>query len=194
MQRFGFDLLELGVSATLPRPKVLAKYRQERPDLILSLRLHPEVAQVGPAHPDVARTQEAVRASGAQFVVIPTGPRFSPSIKRKKPLRALADALRIGETQVCWEPRGVWSSEEAVRWSHATDTLLVRDLTQEEAPPGPVVYTRLLPLGVAAKVTQHALETLADRLQDAEQAYVVIQGDGAKRARRELRSWFEEES
>lgn len=193
VQRFGFDLLELGVGPTLPRPKVLTKYREERADLVYSLRLGPEVALAGPHHPDVTRAAEAVEALGARFVVISTSPRFAPSPSRKGPLLALREVLAATGATVCWEPRGVWNPGETVRWATEAGLLLVRDLSQESAPPGELVYTRLLPLGLGARVTSHALEVLVERLESVNEAYVVIQGEGAKAARTQLLSWFGEE-
>lgn len=191
---FRFDLLELGVGPTLPRPKVMERYREQRPELAVSLRLHPDVAQIGVSHPDVARAREAAAAVGARFIVIPTGPRFAPSPSRKQPLAELTEALRSDTTQICWEPRSVFSPREGERWALEAGVILVRDLTQAERPSGPVVYTRLLPLGFGARVTETGLQTLAARLEGAEEAYVVIQGEGALGARQKLKNWLADDA
>lgn len=188
IRRFGFDLLELPVSPTLPRPRTLRDYRAERPDLAISLRVAPDVALAGLTHPDVERTRSAALAAGARVIVVPTPPRFSPAPSHRARLAEFARAFGETGALVAWEPRGVWAKAEAHALAAEHGLLLVGDLTREEAAPGPVVYTRLLPLGFGARVSQSAVDRIAERVEGAETAYVVIQGDGAKIARQRLRA------
>jgi hypothetical protein len=85
----------------------------------------------------------------------------------------------------------VWSLPETESWAEDLNLVLVRDLTQQPAPPGPNIYTRLLPFGTGARISQHAMETLASRLEGHDVAYVVVVGQGAKSTRNTLRDWFE---
>ncbi len=188
IRRFGFDLLELPVSPTLPRPRTLRDYREERPELAVSLRLGPDVALAGTSHPDVERTRNAAVACGARVIVVSTPPRFSPAPSHRARLAEFARVFGETGALVAWEPRGVWARGEAQALAVDHGLLLVGDLTREEAAPGPVIYTRLLPLGFGARVSQSAVERIAERVQGAETAYVVIQGDGAKMARQRLRA------
>jgi uncharacterized protein YecE (DUF72 family) len=191
IKRYGFDLLEMPVSPSLPRLKTLRELRTQKPDLRFSLRLHPDSVQLGAGHPDVARAKEATLALGADVIVAPTGPRMTPTNRNREALARTFDALRGGDHHIAWEPRGVWAAEEAERIAEEYGALIVRDLTREVAPSNQTIYTRLLPFGTAARVSQNAVEVLAQNLENAEMAYVVVQSEGAKMLRSQLREWLE---
>ena len=179
IRRFGFDVLELAVSPTLAKPKTLAEYRAARPDVAFAFRLDPSVVGT-PTHPDRARVVLAAKATEASVIVIPTSPGFSPTERNRALLSGLIDELRGSVKHIAWEPRGIFHRAEAERWATELGVVLVRDLAQEGRAAGPVVYTRLLPLGFGARVTQSALEHVAERLEGADEAYVIIQGEGAR--------------
>lgn len=191
IKKFDLDLLEMPVTDSMPKSKTLREMRTTRPDLKFSLRLHPDVAQLGAKHADVARARDAAEALGASVVVVPTGPRFTPTKRYEQQLGEIAESLRLEGVHLAWEPRGVWTPEESEQLAEVHRMLLVRDLTRLAAPEGAVVYTRLLPLGMGARLSQTSLEQLATHLEGAEQAFVVVQPEGAKRARAALREWFE---
>lgn len=191
IKRYPFDLLEMPISSSLPRNKTLRGLHEQRPELRFSLRLHPDVILHGPSHEDITRTKEAALALGASVVVVPTGPRFTPTARNQRKLKEVFDALRADGQRLAWEPRGVWAPAETQAIGDEFDALLVRDLTRELPPEGPVIYTRLLPFGVAARVSQNATEILASHLENAEEAYVIVQSEGAKMLRDHLRQWFE---
>jgi hypothetical protein len=191
VSRFAFDLLELPVSPTLPRPKTLAEYRRERPDLEITLRLHPDVlTRSGPEHPDVARALAAAQAASSRFIIAPSGPTFSPTAGNRARLAALAGTIRAGGAELGWEPRGLFAAEEAQAWAEEAGAFVVTDLTRESGMGGPLIYTRLLPLGLGARVGLSSLETLVERLEGCEEAFVVVGGEGAKGARQRLRERF----
>lgn len=190
IKKFAFDLLEMPVTGSLPKTRVLKEMREARPNLRFSLRLHPDVAQEGASHPDVERCSLAAEALGADVVVIPTGPRFTPTERHRSALLEVAEKLRADGRHLAWEPRGVWTPLESERISSERGLLLVRDLTRQIAPPGPVVYTRLLPFGFGARVSQNSLEQLAGQLEQVETAFVIVQSEGAKRTRASLREWL----
>jgi|GEM_PF-1057282 len=191
IKRFGFDILELSVSPSLPKRKTMVDMRATRPDIRFSLRLSPDVVAKGPEHPDIERAVVAAEALQADVIVIPSGPRFTPTAHHRALLKSTCDALRGETRKVAWEPRGVWAPEEAEEWAQEVEALLVRDLTREQSPGTETVYTRLLPFGFGARVSQNSIETLAGQLESAETAYVVVQGEGAKMTRTQLREWFE---
>lgn len=187
IKRYPFDILELPVSPSLPAPKTLKEMRQSRADLSFSLRLNPEVAQVGVAHSDVERARIARDILGALVVVIPTGPRFTPTEANRATLSALVERLTSETCHVAWEPRGVFAPREAERWSTDARALLVRDLTREAAYHEGVIYTRLPGLGLGARVSEDSAELLAGQLEGAERAMVIVGGEGAKLTRERLR-------
>jgi hypothetical protein len=191
IKRYGLDLLEMSVSDSMPKPKTLREMRGLKPNLKFALRLHPDVAQIGAAHPDMARATAAAEALEAEVIVVTSGPRFTPTERNQKTLSEMSTALRSEGRHVAWEPRGVWAAKEAEQIAQAHQMLLVRDLSREAAPAGATVYTRLLPFGLGARVSQNSLERLAGQLESSEVAYVVVQAQGAKMTRATLREWFE---
>ncbi len=193
IKRFGFDLLEMPVSSSLPKVKTLRELRAQRPNLKFSLRVHPDSLQVGADHPDIAKTAAAADALNAAVIVLATGPRFSPIRRNIETLRKIVAELSAEGREIAWEPRGVWAPEESEKLAAELGVLLVRDLTREAAPAlATTIYTRLLPFGTGARVSQNSIETLAQHLEVADVAYVVVQGDGAKMTRSQLKNWFDE--
>lgn len=190
IKKFAFDLLEIPVGDSMPKDRTLREMRTARTDLVFTLRLHPDVAQMGAEHPHLARAQTAAEALGAPVIVVPTGPRFTPTARNVDALGKIASTLRADNRRIAWEPRGVWAPDEADEIAVSRDVLLVRDLTREAAPRGSTLYTRLLPFGMGARVSQSGLEHLASQIQGAETAYVVVQSEGVKRARIALREWL----
>jgi len=186
IDKYGFDLLEVLVSKSMPRPVVLARYRESRPDLHLSLRLVVDGGGPISAHPDFERTIEAGLASGAAAIVVSTGPRFAPTDARRLDLVDSVARLAGAARFVAWEPRGVWQKTEAERVAAEAGAVLARDLTQSEPPPGPIAYTRVRQLGVQSRIGQGAVERLAEALSGRSEAYVVVEGDGARALRGRL--------
>jgi hypothetical protein len=90
--------------------------------------------------------------------------------------------------RIAWEPRGVWSPEDAEAFARELDIVAVRDLAQSDAPDGPVVYTRLLSIGQQSILGQAAIERVAERLADADEAFVIVEGRGAPGVARRLRA------
>lgn len=192
IERYSFDLLELQVSPSLPKTKTLRALRAAKPQLVFSLRLQPEIIEGAPtAQGLLEKAMAAAETLDAKFLVVASGPRFRPTTLNRRRLTDVCETLRKGGVQVAWEPRGMWSAHELQQWSDEAGALLVRDLTRESAPSGPIVYTRLLPFGVGTRVTQNAVEKLAEQIAGKTAAYVVIQGEGAHGARARLRQWLE---
>lgn len=186
IRRYPFDLLELLVDSSLAQDKKLAEFRAAKPNCAFSLRLPPAALQPG----QEALGERAVRAArslGARFIVVTTGPNTTPTARNRELMSRLFDSLRSDAWRLAWEPRGVWSEAEAERWAAEFGVSLVRDLSRDDAPAGDVVYTRLRALGFGARVGQTAIERVAERVEGASEAYVVIEGEGAQRAATLLR-------
>jgi hypothetical protein len=188
IRRYPFDMLELPVEQSLPQPKKLATWPDARPDRVFSLRL--PLSSVLPSAEQqqlVALAREAREALGARWCVLSTGPATTPTPRNRAQLERLGQELRHEAWRLAWEPRGVWGPEEAERWAEELGFVLVRDLSREAPPPGAVIYTRLRGLGFGARVGARAVERLAMNLDEAEEAYVILEGDGAQRAATLLR-------
>lgn len=188
IRRYPFDLLELAVEPNLPQPKKLATYPEARPGRVFSLRVAPtSVLPSAEQGALVERARAAGAALGASWCVLTTGPTTTPTARNRTHLGRLFDELGRDAWRLAWEPRGVWAPDEAERWAEELGVVLVRDASREAPPTGDVVYTRLRGLGFGARVGTRALERLAEHLEGATEAFVVIEGQGAQRADKFLR-------
>jgi hypothetical protein len=113
-----------------------------------------------------------------------------PSARTRTKLGRLVEALRGAATDIAWEPRGAWTDDELVEVSAELGVTLVRDLAEHDAPPGPLVYTRLLALGRNSRIGSGVIERVTDRLEGVDEAFIVIEGEGgagiAKRLKQSL--------
>lgn len=191
IERYRFDLLEFAVTPTLPKSKVLRGFREAKPRVVFSLRTAPSVLEGGAdAEDNVERTIRSADALAARFVVLPSGPRFTPTTRNKTRLVESAQRLAAEGRVVAWEPRGVWEEAELAAWAEEAGVTIVRDLTRDDHVGGDVAYTRLLPFGTGARLTQNGLEKLVERLEPLQEAFVIVASEGAVQARTRLREWL----
>jgi hypothetical protein len=95
--------------------------------------------------------------------------------------------MRGAAPSIAWEPRGVWTDEDAEATASDLGVVLVRDLAEYEPPPGPIVYTRLLALGRNSRIGAGTIERVAERIEGAEEAFVIAEGLGAVGLAKQLR-------
>jgi len=187
-----FDLLEvLGEPGRHPRRPGLLEWRRVVPERFVFSIVVPSALASLEHRPDRAESLSHARmvadALAASWWLVRTPPSVTPSARATRELTALISELR-DERRIAWEPRGVWSDEDARRTAGQLGMHLVRDLSREErSDDGPVVYTRLRALGEGARVGAAAAERLAQRLEGCSDAYVVVEGAGAGRVRQVLR-------
>jgi uncharacterized protein YecE (DUF72 family) len=187
-----FDLLEiLGEPGRHPRRPGLLEWRRVVPERFVFSIVVPSALASLEHRPDRAETLSHARmvadSLAADWWLVRTPPSVTPSARATRELSALISELR-DERRIAWEPRGVWSDEEARRAAEQLGVYLVRDLSREErGDDQPIVYTRLRALGEGARVGAAAAERLAERLEGCADAYVVVEGAGAGRVRQVLR-------
>ncbi|OQX67050.1 MAG: hypothetical protein B6A08_17385 [Sorangiineae bacterium NIC37A_2] len=183
LERFPFSFAEIQAGRSIPRRRVLRTIQEARSDLVLSLRVAPDLALTLTSDVLEKLTLAAERAA---FVVLPTTHRTGPTKENLRRLTELAQRLRSETTRVAWEPHGIFEPEEEERWAEEADVLLVRDLTRATPPEGSIVYTRLRSLGTSARPSLHRIDLLAEALTAYEEAYVIVEGSGALRFKKEL--------
>lgn len=186
-----FDFLEVRSDPALPSKKALYRLKNEAPEgftfsLVLDKALSDLSAEPTPER--VAKVREAAEVLGARFILVRTPSSVAPSARTRAKLTRLVEALRGAATSIAWEPRGIWSEQEMLAISQALDVVVVRDLAEQDPLPSDVVYTRLLALGRNSRVGSGALERVGDRIEDAAEAFVIIEGQGAVNAAKRLRS------
>lgn len=186
-----FDLLELSAEpGRLPKLGKLGKWPEVvGPNFVFSLRLPQRSWQLdkGQTQAWTDHATQAARALGARFVVVQTPATATPTARTRSKLTELKDALGAAGAVLAWEPHGVWEAEETVSWASELGMLLVRDLSRDDAPPGPTVYTRLLALGEGRSIRAGAAERVGQRVRECEKVFVVLEGGGALRAQQLLR-------
>lgn len=187
-----FNLLELHTEpGRLPKPAGLRKWVDGAGvGFAFSLRVPAKVWNADNAESDAlinyVHTVAATLKPAACLLQTPAT--ATPTARNKARIAELCERLRRPDTELAWEPRGIWQPEELEELAESLSVLLVRDLSRdEEEVSSPTVYTRLLALGDATHVRSGVAYDLAEKLAGCERAFVVMEGTGAKGAAKILR-------
>jgi uncharacterized protein YecE (DUF72 family) len=191
--RYGkhLDLLEVRLDNGAPRKRTLEAMKSESPaDLVFAVVTPKRVAslEADPTEADVAATVETARALAARWIVLRTPPTARPGARTRARLTRLVELLKQAEVAIAWEPSGLLAEAEAEALALSLGVTLARDPARDDLPEGEVAYGRIQSLGAGGRVRGSAIERAADRLAGFEEAYVVIEGDNALRAAKDLRS------
>jgi uncharacterized protein YecE (DUF72 family) len=186
-----FDFLEVRASPEPPAPSRMRRLRGTAPEgFHFALVVPPKLVELAVSEPDAAlveATRSAATALGARWLTLRTPFSVAPSAKARARLARPVDALRGAATGLAWEPRGVWTDEDAEATAAGLGVVLVRDLAEHDAPEGPVVYTRLLALGRNSRIGAGIIERVSERLEGVEEAFVIAEGRGAVGLAKQLR-------
>jgi uncharacterized protein YecE (DUF72 family) len=186
-----FDFLEVRAAPALPSPSRLRRIRSEVPEgFSFSLVVPPKLAELAVSDLDpalVEATRVAANALGARWLALRTPASVAPSARSRARLARLIEGMQGAAQSIAWEPRGVWTDEDAEATAAELGVVLVRDLAEYEAPPGPVIYTRLLALGRNSRIGAGTIEMVAERIEGAEEAFVIAEGRGAVGLAKQLR-------
>ncbi len=185
-----FDLLEVRTDAgRAPRTARLAAWKEAAPaGFTFSVVLPAEVAALGtePSADPLRRALAARETLAAPWLVVRTPASVTPTSRSRERLRQLV-ALLPSAAAIAWEPAGLWEDAAAEAFAAELGVVLVRDLGQREPPAGPRVYTRLRGLGHGGRIPAGAIDRIAERLMECEEACVVVEGSGALNVARELK-------
>ena len=187
-----FDFLEVRASPAPPAPGRMKRLRGEAPEGFSFALVAPQkLVELAGTDLDatlVESTRAAASALGARWLTLRTPFSVAPSSRTRRRLGQLVEALRGAATGIAWEPRGVWTDEDAEATASALGVVLVRDLAEHEPPAGPILYTRLLALGRNARIGAGIIERVAERIEHAEEAFVIAEGRGAVGLAKQLRN------
>lgn len=189
-----FDLLEIRpVDTSLPRPSKLRQWRKDVPpafaysvvvpSALASLKALPQ-AQLDET---LKTTLDTAAALEARCLVVTTPVDVTPTALHKKRLAALFEKFPRDAVLVGWEPRGVWSAEEAASWAHELGVHLIVDASQQEPPRGPTMYTRLRGIGVQAQLGAGATARVRASMSGRREVFVVVECNNPKRVANALR-------
>jgi len=187
-----FDFLEVRASPAPPAPSRMRRLRGSAPEGFSFALVAPQtLVELVASDPDpalVEATRAAAAALEARWLTLRTPFSVAPSAKSRARLARLVEGLRGAAGGIAWEPRGVWTDEDAEATAEGLGVTLVRDLAEKDAPPGAVVYTRLLALGRNSRIGAGIIERVSERIEDAEEAFVIAEGKGAVGLAKQLRN------
>jgi uncharacterized protein YecE (DUF72 family) len=176
-----FNLLEVACEPAPPSVKHLGRLKREAPEgFEFALVAGRSLAELASSSPDpglVEATRRAAQVLEARFIVLRTPASAGPSARTRARLSQTSELLKGAARGIAWEPRGMWTDEELVEVAEELGVTLVRDLAEHDPAPGPLVYTRLLALGRNTRFGSGAIERVSERLAEAEEAYIVIEGE-----------------
>jgi uncharacterized protein YecE (DUF72 family) len=150
------------------------------PSRVASLESGPEFDKAWKAASNVARVLKA------QWWVVRTPAEVRPTRRSRESLASLVARLKEGGMRVAWEPRGVWDEVAAGETADAIGAAFVQDVAREVPRPGRVLYTRLLALGRGGRVGLSLADVVAERLSRYEEAFVAVEGQGAREIQQAL--------
>ncbi len=181
--------VEVSFRAPVPSPKVLAGWKRSSPEGFTFAAVAPDTLYGERDWPlrDATRLQSELdrfgnqcNALGARVVVFRTPLAISPgSVALKRFLPVLERARNFGAILV-WEPAGLWEREEAVAVASDFNAVVGGDPLQDE-PEENIIYAHLRGLGSDQRYTMGRLETLAERIAGADEAFVVFDSGSAWR-------------
>jgi uncharacterized protein YecE (DUF72 family) len=191
--RYGkhLDLLEVRLDNGAPRRRTLETMKSEAPPHLAFAVLVPKPLsslESDVSEADVLPTLDTARGLAARWIVLRTPPTARPGARTRARLTRLVELLKAAEIAIAWEPTGLLAEADAEALAETLGVTLARDPARDDLPPGAVAYGRISSLGAGGRVRGSAIERAADRLADFAEAYVVIEGDNALRAAKELRS------
>jgi uncharacterized protein YecE (DUF72 family) len=191
--RYGkhLDLLEVRLDNGAPRKRTLETMKSEAPAHLVFAVVVPKALstlETDPTDADVASVLDTARGLAARWIVLRTPPTARPSSRTRARLTRLVELLKAAEIAIAWEPSGLLAEAEAEELAASLSVTLARDPARDDLPEGAVAYCRIQSLGAAGRVRGSAIERAADRLADFQEAYVIIEGDNALRAAKDLRS------
>jgi len=188
-----YDMVEIRPGDTsVPRPPTLRKWRRAVPPAFVFSVVLPRVVGelAGGAEADAALAEalQIAAALEARCVLLATPPEVRPTAANRRKIAALFERVPAEGVVRCWEPSGIWETEDVIATARTAGALPVLDAAREDLPPGPIVYTRLRALGKSAALGQGTVDKVADALRGRREAFVVVEGVGGARTRDALRA------
>lgn len=191
-----YELLEVRpVDTPLPKAAKLRQWRKQvPPSFVFSVVLPGVVAelrQAAEAEQALTQALEAADALEARCLVLTTPVSVTPTALNKKRLGALVEKLPRDVVVVAWEPRGVWSVDEAATVAGELGLHLLVDATQETPPKGAILYTRLRGIGAQTKAGPAAIARVREAMRGRREVFAVVETGNAGEVAKQLRAPLE---
>jgi hypothetical protein len=189
---------EFAPKPPLPSFATLARYRKLlAPEVQLAL-VAPKSSWLGPrgalrpgAELDagLAWLKRASDILKAGAIVIATGAELSTGERDRQLLAEFTRALGAATGRLLViAPRGLWEAEHGAAFARQTGTVYGFDPLEDDAPPGPILYARVHPMGARPRLTDGHLAQIGERVRAAqsERAFVSIESEESLRDARRL--------
>jgi uncharacterized protein YecE (DUF72 family) len=124
--------------------------------------------------------QNVARILKAKWWVVRTPTDVRPTRRAREQLGSLFARLGAGGMRVAWEPRGLWEDDAAGEAAAALGAYLVHDVAKQAPPPADALYARVLALARGARVGLGLAERIAQRMHAFPEAFVAVEGSGAR--------------
>ena len=192
-----FDLLEVrGEAASdlkrAPSPATLKKWRKAvPPSFEFAVTAGPNLAKVKASEALEAELEAMLAAAKtleSRLFILPTHADVTPSKLWRDRFAKLLERIPRDASAVVWEPSGLWEHEDAAVQAKEWGVVLGCDPTREIVPPGPVAFGRLRKLGQTRAYSVAALTKVAQAIGSRNDAYVIIETDGALKEAKSLRT------
>jgi uncharacterized protein YecE (DUF72 family) len=118
--------------------------------------------------------------------VVRTPASVRPTRQSREALASLFAQLAAPEVRIAWEPHGLWEDRSAAEAATAVGAHLVQDIAHHDPVPAEVLYARLLAFGRGARVGLGLAERVAERIRGFSEAFVAVEGRGAREILRAL--------
>lgn len=170
----------------LPTLATLARMRKQADQWPLLALVPPRdtwLTPRGPMRPSAeldAGIDWIVRVSdilSAFAIVVATRAELTTGERDSELLAKFIERLRPTGRTLVVAPRGLWEPEHAQPFAQRVGAIYGFDPLEHDAPPGPVAYARIQPMGARPRLTTGHLAQIAERLGDsgAERAYAAIE-------------------
>lgn len=193
-----FSLLEIDCEpGNVPgKPRLQSCATQAPKGFVFSLVLPGDLSNLEGGE-KAERAWKSVRAIAnivkPRWWVVRTPASVRPTRKSREDLASLFAQLKAPDVRIAWEPAGLWEDRSAAAAAAELGAHLVQDIAQHDPVPGEVLYARLLAFGRGARVGLGLAERVAERIRGFSEAFVVVEGRGAREILRALGQGVDDE-
>ena len=125
----------------------------------------------------------AADSIGASTIVVPTAAELTPGERDRNLTAAFFERLKPSGKTLVFAPGGLWEPDQGVPFVEKIGAVYGFDPLEHDAPRGAIVYARIRPMGVRARLSEGHLMRAAERLlaADCEHIYVSIASEHGPR-------------
>jgi hypothetical protein len=116
----------------------------------------------------------AADSIAANVIVVPTAAELTPGERDRTLTAAFFERLRPSGKTLVFAPGGLWEPEQGVPFVEQIGAVYGFDPLEHDAPRGAVVYARIKPMGVRARLSEGHLMRAAERLLDADCEHIYV--------------------